>query len=64
MAKTATGLIENSSESERIIEELLRSACHAMPALYASPDNGRLTALANRVLERVATVAVLRVANG
>ena len=43
---------------------LLGHACHAMPALYASPDICRLTALANRVLERTATVTVLRVANG
>jgi hypothetical protein len=43
---------------------LLRHACHAMPALYASPDICRLTALANCVLERIATVTVLRVVNG
>jgi hypothetical protein len=43
---------------------LLGHACHTMPALYASPDICRLTTLANRVLERTATVTVLRVANG
>jgi integrase len=43
---------------------LLGHACHSMPALYASPDICRLTALANRVLERIKTVTVLRIVNG
>lgn len=34
---------------------LLGHACRSMPELYASPDIRRLTALANRVLERIKT---------
>ena len=43
---------------------LLGHACHSMPALYASPDIVRLTLLANKVLERMKTVTVLRAVNG
>jgi integrase len=43
---------------------LLGHACHSMPELYASPDVCRLTKLANRVVERIRTVTVLRVVNG
>jgi hypothetical protein len=35
-----------------------------MPELYASADVGRLVALSNRVLDRVATRTILRVATG
>jgi hypothetical protein len=35
-----------------------------MPEHYASADVGRLMALANRVLDRVSTRTILRVANG
>jgi len=43
---------------------LLGHARRTMPELYASADVGRLVALANRVLDRVATRTILRVANG
>jgi integrase len=43
---------------------LLGHAVHGMPQLYASADVGRLVALANRVLDRVGTCTILRVANG
>ena len=43
---------------------LLGHACHSMPELYASPDIVRLMLLANRVLEHIKTMTVLRVANG
>lgn len=43
---------------------LLGHAVRTMPELYASADVGRLVALANRVLDRVGTRTVLRVANG
>ena len=43
---------------------LLGHALRSMPQLYASADVARLLALANRVLDRVATRTVLRVANG
>ena len=43
---------------------LLGHACRSMPELCASPDIVRLTLLANRVLERIQTVTVLRVVNG
>jgi integrase len=43
---------------------LLGHARRTMPELHASADVGRLVALANRVLDRVATRTILRVANG
>lgn len=43
---------------------LLGHAVRTMPQLYASADVGRLVALANRVLDRVGTRTILRVANG
>jgi integrase len=43
---------------------LLGHARRTMPELYASADVGRLVALANRVLDRVGTRTILRVANG
>jgi integrase len=43
---------------------LLGHALRTMPELYASADVGRLVALANRVLDRVGTRTILRVANG
>jgi integrase len=43
---------------------LLGHAVRTMPELYASADVGRLVALANRVLDRVGTRTILRVANG
>jgi integrase len=43
---------------------LLSHALRSMPQLYASADVAPLVALANRVLDRVATRTVLRVANG
>jgi integrase len=42
---------------------LLGHAVRTMPELYASADVGRLVALANRVLDRVGTRTILRVAN-
>ena len=42
----------------------LGHALRTMPEHYASADIGRLVDLANRVLERVGTTTVLRVANG
>lgn len=42
----------------------LGHAYHTMPTLYASPDICRLMGLANRVLERINTVTIVRVANG
>ena len=43
---------------------LLRHACRSMPEHYASADIRRLIDLANRVLDRVETMTILRVANG
>jgi integrase len=43
---------------------LLGHALRTMPQLYASADVGRLVGLANRVLDRVGTRTILRVANG
>ena len=43
---------------------LLGHACRSMPELYASPDIKRLLALSNRVLERLRTITIVRVANG
>ena len=43
---------------------LLGHATRTMPEHYASADVGRLVGLANRVLDRVGTVTILRVANG
>jgi integrase len=43
---------------------LLGHALRTMPQLYASADVGRLVELANRVLDRVGTRTILRVANG
>jgi integrase len=43
---------------------LLGHALRTMPEHYASADIGRLIGLANRVLERVGTTTILRVANG
>jgi len=43
---------------------LLGHAIHSMPGHYASADVGRLIGLANRVLDRVGTQTILRVANG
>ena len=43
---------------------LLGHSLHTMPEHYASADIGRLVGLANRVLDRVGTRTVLRVANG
>jgi len=43
---------------------LLGHAVRAMPQLYASADVGRLLGFANRVLDRVGTRTILRVANG
>lgn len=43
---------------------LLGHAMRTMPEHYASADVGRLVALANRVLDRVGTTTILRVANG
>lgn len=43
---------------------LLGHALRSMTEHYASGDIGRLVGLANRVLERVGTTPILRVANG
>ena len=43
---------------------LLGHACRSMPELYASPDISCLIGLANRVLERMRTLTVLRIVNG
>ena len=43
---------------------LLGHATRTMPEHYASADVGRLVSLANRVLDRVGTLTILRVANG
>ena len=43
---------------------LLGHACRSMAELYASPDIKRLLALSNRVLERLRTITIVRVANG
>jgi integrase len=43
---------------------LLGHAVRTMPQLYACADVGRLVVLANRVLDRVGTRTILRVANG
>ena len=43
---------------------LLGHALRTMPEHYASADIGRLIGLANRVLDRVGTTTILRVANG
>lgn len=43
---------------------LLGHAPRTMPEHYASADIGRLVSLANRVLDRVGTTTILRVANG
>jgi integrase len=43
---------------------LLGHACRSMPEHYASADVRRLVRLANRVLDRVETTTILRVANG
>jgi integrase len=43
---------------------LLGHAIQSMPGHYASADIGRLIGLANRVLDRVGTQTILRVANG
>jgi integrase len=43
---------------------LLGHARRTMPELYASADVRRLVALANRVLDRVVTRTILRIANG
>lgn len=43
---------------------LLGHALRTMPEHYASADIGRLVGLANRVLDRVGTTTILRVANG
>jgi integrase len=43
---------------------LLGHALRTMPQLYASADVGRIVVLANRVLDRVGTRTILRVANG
>ena len=43
---------------------LLGHACRSMPELYASPDISRLIGLANRGLERMRTLTILRIANG
>ncbi len=42
---------------------LLGHSLRTMPEHYASADVGRLVALANRVLDRVGTRTILRVAN-
>jgi len=43
---------------------LLGHACRSMPELYASADVRRLISLANRVLDRVETMTILRLGNG
>jgi integrase len=43
---------------------LLGHACNSMTSHYASGDIGRLIGLANRVLDRIGTHTILRVANG
>lgn len=43
---------------------LLGHSLRTMPEHYASADIGRLIGLANRVLDRVGTTTILRVANG
>jgi integrase len=43
---------------------LLGHSLRTMPEHYASADIGRLVGLANRVLDRVGTTTILRVANG
>ena len=43
---------------------LLGHVCRSMPEHYASADIRRLIHLANRVLDRVETMTILRVANG
>jgi hypothetical protein len=43
---------------------LLGHATRAIPEHYASADVERLISLANRVLDRVGTMTILRVANG
>ena len=43
---------------------LLGHAHHTMPTFYASPDICRLMELANRVLERIKTVTIVRIACG
>src|SRR5207302_9947762 len=50
------------SEDDRAA--LLGHATRTMPEHYASADVGRLVSLANRVLDRVGTMTILRVANG
>ncbi len=50
------------SEEDRAA--LLGHATRTMPEHYASADVGRLVNLANRVLDRVGTMTILRVANG
>src|SRR5437899_9553624 len=50
------------SEEDRAA--LLGHATRTMPEHYASADVGRLVSLANRVLDRVGTMTILRVANG
>jgi hypothetical protein len=42
----------------------LGHATRTMPEHYASADVGLLISLANRVLDRVGTMTILRVANG
>ena len=43
---------------------LLGHSLRTMPEHYASADIGRLVGLANRVLDRVGTTTILRLANG
>jgi integrase len=43
---------------------LLGHATQSMTAHYASADIGRLIGMANRVLDRIGTRTILRVANG
>jgi integrase len=50
------------SEEDRAA--LLGHATRTMPEHYASADVGHLISLANRVLDRVGTMTILRVANG
>jgi integrase len=53
-----------ASVSEEDRAALLGHATRTMPEHYASADVGRLVSLANRVLDRVGTTTILRVANG
>lgn len=43
---------------------LLGHAYHSMPTLYASPDICRLMKLANRILQRMKSVTIVRVSYG